>query len=398
MSKQISKYFIFTLLSFCLTFNLVSAETVDEINQQIDAKKKAIEELTAKMDAYQQNIRKKQEESASLSNQLSILENQIAKAELNLKATNEEISETQLTIRKVELEILTKEDLISKQKNNLANILQEIYKADQENAVKIFILNNSLSDYFNQVEYTKDLQSSLQDTVSSLKNEKQLLVTRKDELTKKQTELAELKKDLEFQRAEINGQVIYKNNLLVDTRQSEQKFNDLFWQAKQEQQAANNEIAALEKKMRSKLSQKPADKQLTDSTLSWPVPKSKITTYFNDQDYPFRYLFEHAAIDVKAAQGTALRAPADGYVLKAKDAGMGYSYISLIHANGISTVFGHVSAIYVRDDQYVAKGEVIGLSGGMPGTPGAGRLTTGPHLHFEVRLNGIPVNPLNYLP
>ena len=301
--------------------------------------------------------------------------------------------------RELELVIIEKEDQVDRQKHSLVKTIQSIHESDDEHPLKIFLLNNSLSEYFNQAEYTKELQDSLKKTLSKVKAEKKDLVVQKESLETTEVELTKLIDDLELKKIELSGETQYKEYLLEETNQSEKKFTDLYQKAKEDQQAVSQQLTNLEQIAREKLKNLKDDQpKLTDSRLSWPVPKNKITATFHDPDYPFRYLFEHPAVDIRAKQSTPITAPAEGYVLKVRDAGMGYSYVSLIHADGLSTVYGHVSKIFVKQDEYVARGETIALSGGMPGTPGAGRLSSGPHLHFEVRMNGIPVNPLNYLP
>ena len=92
-------------------------------------------------------------------------------------------------------------------------------------------------------------------------------------------------------------------------------------------------------------------------------------------------------------------AAGSGYVGQAKRcaASTCYSYILIVHTSTLSTVYGHMSALNVKIGDFVNRGDVIGLSGGTPGTVGAGPFVTGPHLHFEVRKNGIPTDPLGYL-
>lgn len=133
--------------------------------------------------------------------------------------------------------------------------------------------------------------------------------------------------------------------------------------------------------------------------LDWPVtPMLGISAHFNDAAYKKRFGFDHHAIDIPVDQNSPIRAPADGIVLKVAMNGLGYSYITLQHDGGMETIYGHVSSATVKSGDTVSFGQVIGRSGGQPGSEGAGLLTTGPHLHFAVKMNGVLVDPLQYLP
>ena len=132
--------------------------------------------------------------------------------------------------------------------------------------------------------------------------------------------------------------------------------------------------------------------------INWPVePTYGISAIFQDPEYKEYFGMEHNAVDIPALQGTPVTTVDDGVVEEVVDNGLGYSYITIRHA-GYVTLYGHLSALQVQKGQQVLRGDPIGLSGGMPGTQGAGNLSTGPHLHFEIITGQGHINPLKYLP
>jgi murein DD-endopeptidase MepM/ murein hydrolase activator NlpD len=306
-----------------------------------------------------------------------------------------------LEIKKTELDYDNLNKLIEEKKGHIANLLRLVYKQDQVSTLEMLLLNDSLADFLNASKYLTDTNKEIGDSVSDLKTDKDKLDENKAVLEKKNTELVDLKSKLEERKLNLAYEQENKAFILEETRSSEQQYQNLLQQAKREEQQAEAEIANAEKLIRQKMSAKDKSKlESGNNTIAWPVPKNTITTTFHDAGYPYKNIIgEHPAIDVRAKQGTTITAAADGYVAKVKFNGdSSYAYIMLIHGDGLATVYGHVSAVYVTTDQYVSRGQAIGRSGGMPGGIGSGSFSSGPHLHFEVRLNGLPVDPEAYLP
>lgn len=397
--------FIFTgLLSAApLVFGQYASldDEINDLNLKIQNQKKQLEELRTRQQEYQAKINAKINDRINLNNQLAILENRLAKAQLDIESVNLEMDKTNLEIKKIEIDSANLDQKIEGQKQHIANLLRLIYKQDQISTLEMLLLNNSLSDFLNQIKYLENTNEEIASSVEDLKRDKERLDQNKLALDEKNTELLSLKTQLEQKKNNLSYEQENKNYLLEETKSSEREFQNLLQQAKREQQQAEAEIASAEQLIRQKMSEK--DKNRLNSgnnTIAWPVPRNIIVATFHDLDYPYRNIIgEHSGVDIRAKQGTAITAAADGYVAKVKfDGTRNYAYIMLIHGNGLATVYGHISAVYVATDQYVVQGRVIGRSGGTPGGIGTGRFSTGPHLHFEVRLNGLPVDPQSYLP
>jgi len=373
---------------------------INELNYSIEQKKKELAAIKNKQAEYQKAIEKAQSQKANLQNQLAIVDNRMAEAQLTLDQVKIDIETTNLEIQKTNLEISETDASIEQNRNRLGSAIKLLSQENDRSQLEIMLLNNYLTEYISQVKYLEDINGKISGGLSALKVAKDSLAQSKAKLDANKEKLRTLRSQLEQEQVSLATEKDSKIYILDQTKSSEAEYQRLLNQAKREQQSAAADIVSLDRALRARINASGgADKiTLKYDGFVWPVTKNTITAYFHDPSYPFRNIFEHPAVDIRAAQGTPLKAAASGYVGRAKDGGMGYSYIMLVHGDGLATVYGHVSKIYVKEDEYVSQGQVIGLSGAMPGTPGAGPLTTGPHLHFEVRLNGIPVNPLEYLP
>lgn len=371
---------------------------IDRLNQQAVKRKAEIAQLQEQMAAYKSTLEQKRQEAASVQGELDIADNKIASTELDIKANQLETEATDAELKQIEARIQDESLKMMRQRSMLAEYLRAIGKNDQHTAIDLLLTRQTFSEFFNDAQFLEESQRDLKRGLDDVQALKSGLESQQSEAEAKKAHLADIQTRLEDAEATLTEERSAKAALADELQRSQSRYQYDLAQLQKEVNNANDDISATERRLRKALDENQLRKYSGSSTgWMWPVPSMVITTYFHDPDYPFRYVFEHPAIDIRAAQGTPVRASRGGYVARAVDGGMGYSYVMIVHDDGLSTVYGHVSKILVKEDSYVEQGDVIALSGGTPGTPGAGPLTTAAHLHFEVRQDGIPVNPLNFL-
>lgn len=417
---------------------LARMQFLQDIRDQITASKRDLSDISRNVNEADTRLTDLQGQVLTLSEQLKNLNNQIQNTTNLIHNVLKQIASTENELLLIFDEMEVKKAAIDHQKAMLLDYLEAIY--EQESSVSNTLSDNSeisiakllLSDetvgeqlqkikYYNILEAQgHDIFTRLEYLVAELEKDQKLL-------EEKKASLSELYARLEAEKNNLNVQRKAKEQLLEQTKGEEQIYAQLLEESKRQQEYIQQEVSILQdnlafiqRKMaelgdafdpddyREIFNRAPAsvyayinstESDTSEFILRWPVsPARGISAYFHDASYARVFGFTHNAIDIPVNQGTAILAPADGIVYKVKDNGYGYSYLILAHKGGFMTAYGHVSEFRVEAGDRIKEGQTIALSGGTPGTIGAGLMTTGAHLHFEVMKGGKYVDPLEYLP
>lgn len=393
-AKKIVPLIGILILFFCVDAKKVIADEqtspeLSSVQQSIQDKKTNIQQLNQQIQDYQKKIEQKQTEKTTLANELDILQNRVEQTQLQIDETNTQIDLLNAEIAKLNQQIAEMQKKLDHEKELISNVIQKIQTEDNMLPMELFYGTDQFSSLLDTVQKLQQINSDLGQAVQSAKNSKIALEQAKAEQQTQQTELMAFEQKLEDDKMHLTEETNAKQTILDTTQQSESRFQKLVTDLKQEQTFVRNQIQDLQTRLEDKIQD--SDK-LGSGLLSWPVEKRSrgISALFHDPTYPFRNLFEHPGIDIPKPIGTPIHAAAAGYVAWTRRGAQYGNYVMVIHSDGIATLYAHLLRIDVVADQYIPRGGQIGLVG-MTG------LTTGPHLHFEVRKEGIPTDPMVYL-
>ena len=342
-------------------------------------------------------------------------------ADLNSSILDYESQIHQLSQKLTELEesIKNKEQELKEKKQLLENRLVAMYMKKETTFLDVIIsgqLANFISnqDMIKQIaDYDNKLIAEVEELKASLQSEKEQVESVKKEKEQKTAELQKMKAEKEAKAANLTEEQKQLEAQLSQYKAQAEEYAKLEREAIAREEAARKEAArkaaaeeaarkaaaeAAQKKSNNSGSSSTSSSSATTTTsytggkLGWPCPSSSRIT----SQYGYRILFGvrdfHTGVDIGASTGSNIVAAESGTVILASygwNGGYG-NYIIINHGNGITTRYAHASQLYVTAGQTVSKGQVIAAVG----TTGN---STGPHLHFEVRLNGSHKNPLNYL-
>jgi murein DD-endopeptidase MepM/ murein hydrolase activator NlpD len=374
-------------------------KTIEELREEIQSRRQQLQQAEKRISEFKENIQLKRREARTLQEQIGLIEDNIGEVELTLSRTIVEIETTGVEIEGVVAEIEKREEEIQGQKSRLAEYIRTMHTLDQQSTVTIFLKYQTFSEAVNEVGTFAELQQRGQETLVAIQQLRDELASKRRELEDFKQTLDALRVRQEREQATLASQRASKSRILELTNAQEQQFQSLLKDSQATHQAAQADIKQLDTLLREELEKQGNGKLPSVGVMDWPIEAVfGVSCEYHCGGYPYEYLIgPHAGIDIPSNIGTPIKAPSDGYVARTHDSGgPGYSYIMLLHGDNVTTVYGHVSGFAVNEGQRVTRGTIIGYTGGAPGMRGAG-LSSGPHLHFEVRVNNATVNPRKYL-
>lgn len=343
--KTLISILIFVLIAAMGTFSLSYATSVSDKQDELESINKQKDDVAGDMEALTSSIEEQQAEIDKLQRTMEQKQAEINEAERDIEETKQSIEE---------------------RKDGLNNRLRTMYKNGSVGFLDVLLGSNSISEFISNLEMIQRIYENDQDTLATLEEQHRVLEEKQAALKTEKAELSQQKAVAEEKESALQS----------DKDSLQAKLDELNAEADK----VSSEIAGLQDH----------DKVYTGGKFIWPTTSTYITSPFGFRIHPVTGAYTgHTGVDIGVGMGSPVYAAASGTVIVAGRYG-GYGYAVVIdHGSGISTLYGHNSSVSVSVGQNVKQGQVVASSGSTG-------ISTGPHLHFEVRVNGAYVDPMSY--
>lgn len=372
------------ILLICLVATFTYAENeIENENNTTDLQTQR-NELQNKLDEANSELENVQSNLSENLQQVEKLDNKIETAEKQLEEQTSKITKLKSSIGEIEIELNT----VSKKYNHQKKLFEErmvaVYEAGETQYLDILLKSKSLTDFISSYYIITELAQIDEDLLNDLEEKKKTIDISKQKLENEKKELAVITENQTRVARTLQNTKKMRENFIEKLSDEEKELQSKIDEINAQYEDVNKQIL--------ELAQQGIYTAYIGGQLAWPVPGyTTITSKYAMRVHPITGQYKlHTGIDIGAPMGANFVAANNGIVTKA---GMNAAYGNMViidHGGGVSTLYAHGSEILVEVGQSVERGEPI-LKVGSTG------YSTGPHAHFEVRINGVTTDPLPYI-
>lgn len=359
--------------------------TLNKLQQKQSELKKQQDQTAAKLKRLKNDKAKQQEYKDAIDSQIQTVQSQ-------MDTLNEKITTLDADIRAKETEIAGTQKNIDTNVDQLKQRIRAIYLLGEASQLEIVLGAQDMMDFMDKTELVRTISQHDSQIIQQLKADMEAIKVQKEQIEANRQSAAEARKELDSKSAELNGLLAESAKVLSEISANVVATN-----------SENNRIAAERKKVDAQVDQwykeyyaslgnnsnnQASGGYVSKGQFTWPVPGyTKLTSYWGDGR-------NHKGIDIAGSgvYGKAIVAADNGKVIQAVHSGWGGGYglcAYIDHGGGYSTRYAHASKILVNKGDVVKKGQVIGYVGSTGDS-------SGPHLHFEIRVNGVAQDPMKW--
>lgn len=374
----------------------VTNESIREKEAEIEAAKKEVSNLKSSLTDVEALKKELEQSKSDLTTYVTELDRQLSGIQEKIQQYNTLIVEKEEQIEETTEELNEAIKRQEEQYEAMKKRIQFMYERGDTFYLELLFSATSFSDMINKADYIEALSEYDQRKLEEYVETKEMVQLCKEELEAEKEVLDEAKAAVETEEANISeligqkeAQIVSVSSDISNKEAAIKEYEDMIAQE-------NAEIAALEKAVAEEKARLEAEnaqaRTYNGGMFAFPCPGFKrISDEYGNRIHPILGTQQfHNGVDLAAPSGTPIYAAYDGDVVAATYSGSMGNYIMIDHGSGLYTIYMHCSALYVSKGQTVTKGQNIAAVGS------TGR-STGPHLHFSVRLNGSYVSPWNYI-